>query len=233
MPARASRRAVSLSRVLVAAAALALPVVVTACGATPGASADTLVGTGAVATELRDLAPFTRVSVGAGMKVVIGEADEQQVAVAAQPNLLPVIETEVADGQLIVTLDAPFVTATEPMTLTLRMTGVESVALSGGAVGYVEHTGGPLNLDVSGGAQLTAIGDTTELRLTASSGSHAKLGELTADRADIDVNDGSSVELHAVTSVSGTADGGATVTLTTKPARVDVETQSGASVQGG
>ncbi len=190
-------------------------------------------GTGDVVTEFRDLAPFTRVSVGAGLKVIIGEAAEQEVKVGAQQNLLPAILTEVVDGQLIVTIPSPGVNATQPMSLTLRMTQVESVALSAGSVGYLEHTGAALNLDVSGGAEITVIGDTPDLTLTASTGSHAKLGELVAQRAEIMVNDGSSAELNVVTALTGTADGGATVTLTRKPAQLSVATSSGATIQGG
>jgi hypothetical protein len=234
MPARARRRAAP-RRALALAAVLFLVPAFAGCGANPPGPVEgaPLAGTGDAVAELRKLDPFTRVSVGAGLRVTIGEAAEQQVTVSAQGNLLPVIETEVVDGQLIVTIAPPGVTATEPMTLSLRMTRVESVALSGGAVGFVEHTGDALNLDVSGGATLTAIGDTTSLRLTASSGSHAKLGELRAQVGQITVNDGSSVELTVVTRLAGTADGGATVMLTSPPAEVAVETTSGATVQGG
>jgi hypothetical protein len=234
MRSRAPRRATFRLAMVVASATLLLPVLA-GCGATPdipGASG-TIVGTGDAITEFRDLAPFTRVSVGAGLKVIIGEAAEQEVKVGAQQNLLPVIRTEVVDGQLIVTIPSPGVTATQPMTLTLRMTQVESVALSAGSVGYLEHTGGDLNLDVSGGAEITVIGDTPDLTLTASTGSHAKLAELEAQRAEIVVNDGSSAELNVVTALTGTADGGATVTLTHRPAQLSVTTNSGATVQGG
>lgn len=233
MRSRAPRRALSRLALALVPAILLLPTLA-ACGATPDVpGADgTTVGTGDVVTEFRDLAPFTRVSVGAGLRVIIGEAAQQQVTLGAQQNLLPAIRTEVVEGQLIVTIPSPGVTATQPMTLTLRMTQVESVALSAGSVGYLEHTGAALNLDVSGGAEITAIGDTVDLTLTASSGSHARLAELVAERAEIEVNDGSSAELAVVTALSGTADGGATVTLTRKPAQVSVATTSGATVQG-
>jgi hypothetical protein len=80
---------------------------------------------------------------------------------------------------------------------------------------------------------ITASGTTPDLRLTTSTGSHAKLGQLTADYAEISVRDGSSAELTVVTKVSGTADGGSTVILKSKPAQVAIEKTSGATVQGG
>jgi hypothetical protein len=235
MSSRALRRAVS-RLVLAVVAALMLAPVLAGCGVLPpGASPATgLVGEGDVQTEVRELPPFTRISVAAGMKVIVGAATEQKVSVAAQPNLLPVIKTNVVEGQLIVTLDAAGgVTASKPMSLTVEIPVLESVALSAGAVGYIEHTGGELKLDVSGGAEVTTIGTTPDLRLTATTGSHAKLGELVAQVAEISVNDGATAELNVVSSLTGVADGGSTVILTSKPATVDVQTTSGATVQGG
>ena len=54
------------------------------------------------------------------MKVIVGATAEQQVKVAAQPNILPLIKTEVVDGQLIVTLAAQgVVTTTSRCSLTV------------------------------------------------------------------------------------------------------------------
>jgi len=232
MPARASRRA---APGLILVAALGLVPVLAGCGIVPPMATipAAVVGTGDVQTETRDLAPFTRVSVGAGLKVIIGAATEQSVSVAAQAQVLPSIKTEVVDGQLIVTIPAPGVSTTEPMSLTVKIPTLESIALSAGAVGYVEQTGHNLNVGVSGGAELTAIGDAPDLTLTASTGSHAKLGQLTAQNAEVTLKDGSSAEVRVTGKVSGTADGGSTLVLVTPPAVVAVAATSGATVQGG
>ena len=234
MPSSAPRRAAR--HLVLAAALLALAPVLVGCGTTPPGAPEGagIVGEGDVQTEIRDLPPFTRVSVAAGMKVIVGAKAEQQVKVAAQPNILPLIKTEVVDGQLIVTLEAEEgVTTTKPMSLTVEIPVLESLALSAGSVGYLEHTGDKLNVDVSGGAELTGIGTTPDLRLTATTGSHAKLGELVAQVAEISINDGATAELNVVSSLTGVADGGSTVILASKPASVDVTTSSGATVQGG
>lgn len=235
MPFRAPRGA-ALRLALAAAATLALAANLAGCGVLPPAASvgAGVVGEGEVQTEARALPPFTRISVAAGMKVIFGAAAEQQVSVAAQPNVLPAIKTEVVEGQLIVTLEAEGgVTTTKPMSLTVEIPVLESVALSAGSVGYLEHTGGELKVDVSGGAELIGIGTTPVLRLTVTTGSHARLGELVAQIAEISINDGASAELNVVTALTGVADGGSTVILTSKPATVDVATSSGATVQGG
>jgi hypothetical protein len=234
MSSRAPRRAAP-GLILAAALALGLAPVLAGCGLLPSSESagGGIVGTGEVQPETRELAPFTRISVGAGLKVIVGAAGEQSVTVTAQGNLLPAIKTEVTDGQLIVTIPSPGVTSTEPMSLTVKIPELESVALSAGSVGFIEHTGGNLYLDASGGAEITAIGTTPDLKLVTSSGSHAKLGQLSAQYAEITVTDGSSAEVNVVTKVSGTADGGSTVVLTGKPAQNTITTTSGATVQGG
>ena len=234
MPARASRRAAP-SLILAFAAAIGLAPALAGCGIIPPMASNpaAVVGSGDVQTETRELAAFTRISVGAGLKVIVGAATEQSVSVAAQAQVLPAIRTEVVEGQLIVTIPAPGVATTQPMSLTVKMPALESIALSAGAVGFVEHTGHKLNVDVSGGAELTAIGNTPDLTLVASSGSHAKLGELTAQDATVTVKDGSSAELRVTAKVSGTVDGGSTLVLTSKPAEIAVATSSGGTIQGG
>ena len=234
MPSRALHHAARHLAVTIVAV-VGLAPVLAGCGAmTPSSpQGDPVPGEGDVQPEVRELPTFSRVSVGAGMKVVIGIAAETEVIVTAQPNLLPLIKTEVVDGQLIVTIPSPGVTTTEPMSLALRVPALTSVALSAGSEGFLEHTGAPLNLDVSGGAKVTAIGTTPKLTLTASAGGNALLGELTAGDAAINMNDGSSAELTVTGALTGVVDGGSSVLLTTKPASVSVETKSGATVQGG
>ena len=233
MPSRAPRRAAT--RLLPALiAGLLLVMALAACGAPPGEEgADAVEGTGEIQSELRELPPFTRVSVAAGMKVIVGYNAAQSVSLAAQGNVLTAIRTEVVDAQLIVTIPPPGVEATQPMAITIKLPALESVALSSGAVGYVEHTGSGLNLDISGGVELTAIGDTPDLRLNVTTGSHARLDELVAQYAQVSLNDGSTAELNVVTSVTGTASGGSTVILSGSPAQVEIEATSGATVQGG
>lgn len=233
MPARATRRAALHLAVIVAA--LGLAPVLAGCGPLDPVASEVspVVGEGDVQTEARDLATFSRISVGAGMKVIVGVGDESEVVVRAQSNLLPLIRTDVVDGQLIVTIPSPGVTATQPISLSVRVPELTSVALSGGAEGFLEHTGGPLNLDVSGGAIMTAIGTTPDLTLSAVAGGRAMLGELTAANATIDMNDGSTAELTVTGALDGVAGGGSSVVLTAKPASVNVATISGATVQGG
>lgn len=231
MPVRASRRVAF--RPAIVATAIVLLAMLGGCGTPPPDPASLrVVGEGDIQTDIRDLGSFSRVSVDAPIKVVIGNGDTNSVSLDAQANLLPLIRTEVVDGQLIVTIPEPGITSTQPISLSLRVPAITSIALSRGAQGYLEHADSPLTLHVSGGSIMTAIGTTPALTLTATAKGKAMLAELVVQDATIDINDGSSAELSVTGSLSGVAEGGATVTLTSKPTSVRVETGSGGSIQG-
>jgi hypothetical protein len=220
-------------RLLAVVATVVLGLALAGCGIVPplGSGAAPVAGTGDVKTEIRDLAPFTRISVAAGIRLTVGSATAQDVTVGAQANLLPLIRTEVVDGQLIVTVQSPGVSSSQPMALSVKIPALESVALSAGSTGYIEFTGGALKLDVSGGATLTAIGIATDLTLAASTGATANLGQLTAASAKVAVKDGATVTITVTGTASGTAEGGATVNLANTPAKVTIEATSGAVVR--
>ena len=233
MPERAPRRATLVLAVAGVVSAL-LATGVTACVLPPLSSEATPVqGEGAIDSVDRTTAGFSHVSVGAGMHVTVRAGSELSVTLAAQSNLLKLITTDVRDGQLIVEVTSPGISSTRPITLTIHVPELASITLSAGASGTLEVEGGSLAVDVSAGATIKGIGEVDTLKLTASSGASAALGEIRAGSAAVTLTGGSSAELHVTGAVTGTADGGSTLRLTETPASVDVTTSGGASVQGG
>jgi hypothetical protein len=232
MSARAPRRAARLLIAAVAAAALAG--LLAGCGDVSWEPEATPVpGSGNLVTEDRTTTDFTRVSVGAGIKVVAKAGAEPKVSLEAQENLLPLITTNVIDGQLVVNVAPPGITTSEPITLTVTAPVIESLALSGGSTGFLESVTDTLNLDAAGGSKLTVIGTVKGLTLATSAGSHAELGELVAENAQVTMSDGSSATMMVTSGVSGTASGGSTLVLVKPPASMTVSVSGGASVQGG
>jgi hypothetical protein len=210
-----------------------LVVSLAACGDVVIAPAATPVtGTGDVVTESRDVGEIDRISVAAGIHVVIRTGEPGSVTVAAQANLLPLVVTESRDGQLIVNVASPGITATEPVTLTVVAPVISSATVSGGATGTLEIVGDAVRVDLSGGAAMDALGRVDTLTLTASSGARAMFAELAVGTAAIALSGGSAAELAVAESITGEAKDGATVTLVGQPASVNVTVSSGGSVQG-
>jgi hypothetical protein len=231
MPARAPRRVARSVLALVALAALAGPLA--GCGdiswqppATP------IAGDGAMVSETRTAGAFDRISVSAPVKVTIGEATEAEVIVEAQANVLPLISTEIVDGQLVVSTVAPsFITSDDNYPLvTIKGPGITSLALAGGSIGMLESTAAELRLDVSGQSVLTGIGQVPSLTISMAQGSHADLSELPVEAAMVKMTDGSAATMTISDSVTGVANGGSTLTLTQQPLTQTVEVSGGGSV---
>ena len=221
-----------------AAIAIVMPLlaaVVAACGVAPRSAAPgPIQGTGSVTTEDRTTDDFEHLSVGAGIRVEVTEGAAVSVTLAAQPNLLPLVSTEVSDGQLVVNVASPGFSTSEPVTLSVVAPALRSMTLSGGATGTLATAAtGTLTLDVSGGAVLKATGTAQALALTASGGAQARLGGLEAQAATVMASGGAQAELNVVSELSGDVTAGATVRLTRQPASVDVTTGSGGMVIGG
>lgn len=229
MSPRALSVAIRAVALLLATASLA------ACSAAlPGTSGPGPVqGEGDLVTEDRTSGDVERVSVGDGMTVAILTGEPVEVAVTAQPNLLALVRTELIDGQLVVNIESPGISSTEPVTLTVVAPAIRSVALSGGAYGAMDTQGDTLLVDVSGGAVIEATGNTGSLDLTASTGARAKLGKLVAETATVTMSGGAEAELNVVSTLTGSAASGATIHLAGTPATVDVSTGSGGMVIDG
>jgi hypothetical protein len=238
MPARAPRRVTAILAVVAAATTLfavaaAVFVIRPLLTQTAANGPVAVAGQGAVKSEDRTAGLFRGVKVGAGIKVVIGTGSEAKVTLAAQANLLPMIHTDVTAGQLVLTVDAPGFTSTDPVTLTVEVPALDSISLGEGATATVEDVGGLLSVDLSGGATILAIGEVASLRLTAAGGSAARLGEVLTESAIVTLTGASRAELHVTGAVTGTADGGSSLVLQAKPASLDVTTSGGATIEGG
>ena len=217
-----------------AAAALAALLVVAGCGlASLNAAPTPVTGTGSVTTEDRTGGGFTSVSVSGGLNVVIASGDAAAVSVTAQPNLLPLVQTVIANGQLTASILAPGLSSGKPVTVAVTIPKLTSLTLASGATGTMEIRTDLLAISLSGGATLQAIGSVTQVTLSAQGGAQAKLGDMAADSATVTMGGGSQVTLSVKTAVTGSADGGAALTLTTKPGSTTVQTSGGATVTGG
>jgi hypothetical protein len=229
MRSRASRTGVQ--QVVVAAALVAT---LTACGDVAIAPEPTPVpAAGEVVTETRDVGTIERISVAAPIELVIRTGEPGSVTVSGPADILPLVVTEARDGQLIVNVASPGYTTTEPVTLTVVAPQISSVTVSGGASGQLEVVGGALRADLSGAARLEGLGRLDDLTLTASSDARAAFAELIVGDAEIALSGGSAAELTVEGALTGDASGGATVTLASQPAAVNVTVSSGGSVQGG
>lgn len=120
------------------------------------------------------------------------------------------------------------------LTVVIRAPGVTAFELSGGSTlaieGYRQDT---LKLDISGGAEVTAKGETRDIDLEVSGSGDADLGGLKAKGARVDLSGAGDATIAptewAQIEVSGAGD----VRLLTRPARLDTEVSGAGRIQEG
>ena len=154
-----------------------------------------IAGVGAVTKELRDVGPFRAVKLSTNARVLVRQGKDDIVVVEAESNVLPLVETYVEDGTLVVEDSKHFKSDNAEVVITVRrissigttgdvavtaegltapslsvsMGGTSAVTLKAVAVGKLRAAlGGKSALKVSGVADdLSAeVGGTAALRAT-------------------------------------------------------------------
>ncbi len=196
-------------------------------------------GEGEVLTEARTVEAFVEAQSnnGIALELVVDaeEADPEGLAevaleVAAQENLLPLIDTEVVDDRLRVDVSqaisadaAPRVTGTVS---SLRFVG----ANNGAAVEVRGLEGANLSLDANNGGTVRASGDVLQLVIEADNAAAIDASELPAVDATVAANNGAAVVVCASGAVTGTVDNGASLEVQCGGTTSGVTASNGGSV---
>jgi hypothetical protein len=193
-----------------------------ACGITPNFGFKTIVGSGKIVTESREVSDFTRVEVCCGMELYLTQGETESLEIEADDNFMEEITTQVINGSLVVKYRQQTNVSYQPsqsVILTLTMPEVRGVSLSGG--GYFETEAidsegfdlglsggsdaqigelvtGDITVDISGGGRLRAGSiKGAQVDMGFSGGSDAQIESLVAVRVDVDNSGGGQFEADA------------------------------------
>ena len=209
-------------------AALAGSLLLVAC--TNGISiTDGVVGAGSAETETRTIEDFDRVEIGGGVELEVTVGAATSFEITAQPNLLPILSSEVDGGTLRVRGTDSY-TATETVVVRVSTPELHGLDLSGGSRGSVTGVDADrLEIELSGGSQLSLGGTAADLSLSVSGGSRASLTDLEVATASVELSGAGRAELTATDRVTGEASGGSALEVR-GPAAVEVDASGGSSV---
>jgi hypothetical protein len=186
-------------------------------------------GSGPVVERTRQVASFSSIEAGAGIRVVVHIGPTALMVVRAQENIQDMVTTGVRDGTLRIEASGNW-TVTDPVVVEVTAPSVTSVALSGGAAIEVSDLDvDTIDVSLAGGAQATISGTAKHVTLAAKGGSVAALAGLAAVTVTVDLQGGATAEVQASTSVRGSASGGAKLSVT-GDGSVNVDASGGARV---
>ena len=193
-----------------------------------GCNIASTVGTGPVTSETRPTAAFTTIAVSYGIGVTVEIGPTASIEVRAQESLLPLIETTVEGGRLVIRATSE-ISGTTP-NVAIVTPALEGISLSGGSQGRVDGlSGDQFGIELAGGAGLAASGTVEHVDLQGSGGSHASLQELSASTIALELSGGAVAELTASNRVVGQVSGGAQATVS-GDAHLDVTASGGGDV---
>ena len=178
------------------------------------AACDGEVASGEIVTEERSVGAFDGLDIrdGVNVELTVDASTDPSVSVTYDDNVLDNVITRVSGDMLVIEFSG-------------------SVASFGGRGRVVNVVVDSIDqIEVSGGANLTASGSIGSYTVEASGGANADLSDLEAASIEVQVSGGANVEVFATEEIEGDASGGANLTIVGSPGTVAVDTSGGANV---
>ena len=216
-----------------AAALLAASLLVAACGAsqiTPGA----LNGSGVEKTESRSVDAFDSVVVAVpGARVELASGFPQTLSVSADDNLLSNLQATVSGGVLTLSSARSFSTKLGTR-FGITAATVKSVTISNAAaVDVMNVKTDTFSIRAETAAMVGAQGITRHLDLSLGTAAKVNASRLQAAEASVSLRLGSIAEVFVTDAITGSVEGGSTLTLGGAPASNTLKTSLGGTVLQG
>ena len=181
-----------------------------------------VIGSGKVASEVRNLPEFTSVELAGSADVNILLSDTQSVNVQADDNILPLIETKVVNGRLVIGTK-PFtnITTSNGIVVTVAMKSLQGVTLTGsGNVSVGAMSGPDLTIALPGSGDITVEGKADHVAITLAGSGNVMCNALKAHKADVTLLGSGTVTLFADQSLIANLAGSGTIRYEGNPPQV-------------
>ena len=212
-------------------------------------------GSGVAKEETRSVEAFHALEAGNALQVTVAVTPgaTASIKISGDDNLVPLIESEVRDGTLILRVkDNSNISTKLPLLAEVvtgefdrvEASGAASVKVSGGSKvdRFTAEASGAVHVSVArletsnavasaeGASHVALSGAAQSLKASASGASQIKAEELSVDDAEVSINGASGVGLRASKSVSGDVSGASRLEIHGRPARNTVSTSGASSV---
>ncbi len=211
---------------------------------------NSVTGSGNIVKEERKLNGFDKVEVKTGLDCEIQQADNFQVMVQADDNVIKDIKTVVENGTLKIYCDiSNFHNVTKKIIVSMpNITSLESSSgstlksintLIGNNISLKSSSGSEMNvnieadtlsLETSSGSEQNIRGKALLLYTASSSGSSINAENLLANDVKSQSSSGSSTDVHAILTLDAKASSGSSIEYKGTPKQVTKEESSGGSV---
>jgi len=174
-------------------------------------------GSGNRKTEKRTLASFKSVEADGAFEVRIVCQQSQSFEIEADDNILPLIKTDVNDGNLRIHSDTQYSTS-KPIAIRISIPDLEKYTSAGAGDVHVSGVkNDQLVLSNTGATNIEAAGQTKFVDIQSSGAGNIETENLHAERAKISVSGAAKVDVHATQQLDVTVSGIGSVTYSGNP----------------
>lgn len=191
-------------------------------------------GNGVVVDETREITDdFTEVSASEGLDVYVTQADDFEITVEADENVIELIGTDIKNGKLRIHTIENIGRATKKVYVSLpnikSLQGSSGAHLraenqivsnkleidaSSGAIVDLEVAAEDLDIDASSGANLNISGETTTAFIDGSSGANIQGKDLNTEICNADASSGANISVNVSESLTADASSGGNISYT-------------------
>ena len=174
-------------------------------------------GSGNRKTEKRTLAAFKSVEASGAFEVNVVCQQSQTFEIEGDDNLLPIIKTDVNDGNLRIHSDTQY-SASRPIAIRISMPDLEKYTSAGAGDVHVSAVkNNRLVLSNTGAANIEASGETKFVEIGTSGAGNIETENLRAERAKVSVSGAANVEVYATQQLDVSVSGIGSVTYSGNP----------------
>lgn len=207
--------------------------------------------TALAATESRKIADFTAIQVGGGVALEVKKGPTS-LTLEGAPDVIKAYETEVKDGVLHIRNTSKSWFKSADITIKVSTPSLSRLDASGGVHASLIDVAAPkfaaelsggveldapklaldsLDLNASGGVNLTVSGKARDVRMNLSGGVELKGKNLEIAQATVNASGGCTADVTVKESVTGEISGGVGLTVRGNPPKSRVHTSGGADVE--
>lgn len=178
---------------------------------------DSMIGSGKKASETRRVDNFAQLELRGVGRIEVTIGNRQPLELSGDDNILPLIETKVADGKLVIDTMRS-IRPVQPLIIKATASDLTAVSLGGaGEIAVSGITNDGLNTKMSGSGQVTLSGRTSNLALTLTGVGSINASGLVAKAVTVDMSGAGQAEVSPVVSLRVRIIGAGTVTYSGDP----------------
>jgi hypothetical protein len=205
-----------------------------ACSSNFG-GAQNIVGSGTPASQERSVRGFTAIEIVGSADVDVTVGEDLSVVVEADDNILPLIETTVRGGTLIIrTKSNTSISPKLPVRVTVSVPSLDTARIKGsGNFTIVGLDAGSVQFELPGSGNITAQGEAEHVTVSISGSGVVVCDALKAQSVDATINGSGDISVYASKDLSATIRGSGTVRYLGDPEKVSQAIPGSGSVVPG